>query len=168
MLLDHMIMSFGCFIVCIPILVVNIISLINSTHSPTIFMPTVGFFYSFALGINVYFFKDSINGRSPGKRITKLQVIDNKTNMAASPLKCFIRNIFIIIWPIEGIISIINPSRRIGDFVANTKVVNCRSENNNPKINYVQIIIPFCIMLMILYAMIALGFYPRWMSVGHS
>ena len=70
-----------------------------------------------------YTFKDSINGRSLGKRITNMQVVDNKTGKSASPLQCLIRNLFILIAPVEFILSFVNPYLRIGDRAANTKVV---------------------------------------------
>lgn len=82
------------------------------------------FFYIGVIGLALYFCKDAIDGRSVGKRLTKLQVVDNKTGAVASPLQCFVRNIFCIIWPLEGLIVLLeNPARRIGDRVAGTKVV---------------------------------------------
>lgn len=35
----------------------------------------------------------------------------------------FGRNLLLVVWPIEVIISLINPSRKIGDFIAGTKIV---------------------------------------------
>ena len=45
------------------------------------------------------------------------------TGKTATPLQCLLRNIFCMIWPIEIIVSFISPTRRIGDFVARTKLV---------------------------------------------
>jgi hypothetical protein len=73
----------------------------------------------------------------------KLQIVENKTGKVASPIKCFIRNIFIIIWPIEVIVTLINPSRRIGDLVAGTKVVPFKPDHEQLKINFVQIGLSF-------------------------
>ena len=97
------------------------------------------FYYQLAL----YFFfcKDCINGRSIAKRVLKLQIIDNKTGESASALKCFIRNIFIIIWPVEGIVALINPSRRIGDYVAGTKLVPFDPSAEQKELNFGNIAI---------------------------
>jgi hypothetical protein len=90
------------------------------------------------IGFAVYLCKDAINGRSPGKRILKLQIIDNATGKAASPVKCFVRNIFIILWPIEAIVALINPSRRIGDLVAGTKLIPFNPTTEQQKTNWRQ------------------------------
>lgn len=77
----------------------------------------------------IYLNKDFFNARSPAKRILGYQVMDRKTNQAASELQCFIRNLTIFVaWPLEVIIGLINPQRRIGDFLANTKVVTSKKE----------------------------------------
>lgn len=34
-----------------------------------------------------------------------------------------LRNITLIIWPVEVVVSLINPGRRLGDFLAGTRVV---------------------------------------------
>lgn len=73
--------------------------------------------------VSLYFNKDILNGRSPAKRILKFQVVDNETNFAATPLKCLLRNLTIIIWPMEVLVTLFNPSQRLGDKLANTKVV---------------------------------------------
>ncbi|WP_315814421.1 RDD family protein [Paraflavitalea speifideaquila] len=78
--------------------------------------------YIFLIGFALYFCKDSIKGRSFGKRVTRLQVLDNTTGQVASPLQCLVRNLFCIIWPIEVIVTLTNPTRRIGDRVAGTRV----------------------------------------------
>jgi uncharacterized RDD family membrane protein YckC len=70
----------------------------------------------------VYFLKDSFNGRSLAKRMLQLQVVNHRTGKPATVLQCFIRNIFIIIWPVEVIFTFFQPERRIGDLVAGTRV----------------------------------------------
>jgi len=76
----------------------------------------------------VYFNKDFIYGRSLAKRLMGLVIIDNRTNGRANSLKCFLRNLTIPIWPIEVIMSLINPSRRLGDYIANTRVETTESK----------------------------------------
>lgn len=72
----------------------------------------------------LYFLKDSFDGRSIAKRVTKLQVVNNTTGKAASLMRCFIRNLTIVIWPLEVLITLFSSHRRLGDFIAGTRVVN--------------------------------------------
>jgi hypothetical protein len=72
--------------------------------------------------------KDFYNGKSIGKRYFGYQVFDFHTNIPASEIKCMLRNITFIIWPIEILISFFNPSRRLGDMIANTKVIESNKE----------------------------------------
>lgn len=118
MLLDHFL---TCFILIVPIIL--FLSLTDIPFGKGSPMPP-GFQFVF-LGLMVlYFLKDSFNGRSIAKRVTKLQVVDIRTGNSASVGKCFIRNLTVIIWPIEVIIILFSPHRRLGDFIAGTKVVN--------------------------------------------
>lgn len=116
MLLDHLIM---CSALVLPILALNFFRTDKTGEDGW------GAIIQLALILLVilYFLKDSFDGRSLAKRITKLQVIDNTTGETASVTKCFIRNVFIIMWPVEVLVSLFSPQRRIGDFVAGTKVV---------------------------------------------
>lgn len=82
---------------------------------------TVGVFA--LLLLSLYFNKDIFQGRSIAKRVLRFQVIVKRTGLPAKSVRCFIRNITIIIWPIEVLVIAISPSRRIGDFIAGTKVV---------------------------------------------
>lgn len=72
--------------------------------------------------------KDFYNGKSIGKRYFGYQVFDFHTNIPASEIKCMLRNITFIIWPIEIIVSFFNPSRRLGDMIAGTKVIESNKE----------------------------------------
>jgi uncharacterized RDD family membrane protein YckC len=102
----------------------------------------------------LYFNKDFFKSKSFAKRFLGYQVIDNKTKMPASELQCFIRNLTFIICPIEIIFGIIKPERRIGDYLAKTKVVVSDKENllslcsdikqTNLNINSVWILIIGC------------------------
>ncbi len=59
-----------------------------------------------------------------GKRHFGYQIVDVKTNSPASELQCVIRNSTMIIWPVEIIVSMFNSKRRLGDFIARTKLVD--------------------------------------------
>jgi uncharacterized RDD family membrane protein YckC len=146
MLLDHVFMTMIAMVFFIPGMISGFANAFKVTHeqtSPNFMGGPLG--YISMLGFAIYFCKDCINGRSIAKRILKLQVVDNSTGQVASPLKCFIRNIFIIIWPIEGIIALVNPSRRLGDRVAGTKLVVFDPTLEQPKINIGQLLIPVVI-----------------------
>lgn len=145
MILDHFIMTFGAMIFAVPGMISGFATAFNISHeqkSPNLFG---NMSYVMLIGFAVYFCKDSINGRSPAKRILKLQVVDNTAGKAASPLKCFVRNIFCVLWPIEVIVALVNPSRRIGDFVAGTKVVPFDPTVEQQKTNWGQIGISFAL-----------------------
>ncbi|TXE19619.1 hypothetical protein ES692_02380 [Psychroserpens burtonensis] len=77
----------------------------------------------------LYLNKDFFNTKSPAKRILGHQVINRKTEKPATELQCFIRNLTVYLaWSLEVIVGFINPKRRIGDFIGNTKVVVSEKE----------------------------------------
>ena len=100
----------------------------------------------------IYLNKDFFKAKSPAKRILGFKVIDRKTNKPANELQCFVRNLTICVaWPLEVIVGLINPERRIGDFMANTKVIATEKEkfksiwtdlkNTKLKTNFIGILI---------------------------
>jgi uncharacterized RDD family membrane protein YckC len=148
MILDHVIMSVICLLFFIPKLLIDNND-INFLNGPLGYLALVGF--------ALYFLKDSFDGRSIGKRIMKLQVVDSKMGKAASPIQCFIRNIFIIIWPIEVIIVLFNTEKRIGDRVAGTKLITYNPDQEQAKVKWLQIIISF--ILSFLFLLIITSFF---------
>ena len=76
-------------------------------------------------GFLLYFAKDSIKGISVGKWIMGIMVRDeNDQNEIPSFGRLFLRNLFIIIWPVEFIVLATNDQKkRLGDKVAKTVVV---------------------------------------------
>jgi len=144
MLLDH-------FIMCILIIPPSIILTIISENIGLKMNDGMGFFVFFLI-VFIYLNKDFFKGKSPAKRILGYQVINRKTEKPATELQCFVRNLTICVaWPLEVIIGFINPQRRIGDFIANTKVVESEKEklktiwtdlkNTTLKINFIGILI---------------------------
>jgi uncharacterized RDD family membrane protein YckC len=79
------------------------------------------------IGYGIFMFlllnKDYYNSRSIGKRITGYKVVDNISGLSASKIQCLIRNITTLLWPIEIALLLTNSSRRLGDFIAGTKVI---------------------------------------------
>ena len=81
------------------------------------------------IGFILYFAKDSIKGVSPGKWIMGIMVRDdNNHNKIPSTGRLFIRNLLIIIWPIEFVVlAVSQDKKRLGDKISKTAVLK------NPK-----------------------------------
>jgi uncharacterized RDD family membrane protein YckC len=143
MLLDHFFMTIAVMIFFIPAIFSGFNGAFTISHEPVY----TGFFsgparYFGFLGIALYFCKDTFNGRSIAKRILKLQVVDNATGNAASPLQCLVRNIFCVVWPIEGIVALVNTNRRIGDRVAGTRLVQFDPASERQKVGIFKLLLP--------------------------
>lgn len=125
MILDHLIMTFASFIFAIPAMIDIFSKAFSAEMSHEGKGMTFGgnLVYIYLIGFAVYFCKDCVNGRSPAKRILGLQVVNHTTGEPATPVRCVVRNIFICIWPIEFFVTLVSPSRRLGDLVAGTRVV---------------------------------------------
>lgn len=155
MLLDHFFMTMIGMLFFIPGIISDFSNAFKVSHeqaSPDIMGGSWA--YLGILGFALYFCKDIINGRSIAKRLLKLQVVDNTTGEVASPMQCFVRNLFCIIWPIEVAIALTNTSRRLGDQVAGTKLVPYDPALEQPKFNTGKIMLP----LIIAYGMMLLLF----------
>ena len=143
MLLDHIIMCI--IIVPLGVLIFGIISQFEEYLNKPIGMILIW------SPMFLYFNKDFFKAKSGAKRFLGYQIIDNKTKKPASELQCFLRNLTIIAWPIEVLVGLINPERRIGDFLANTKVIPSEKEklksiwsdmkNTKLKTNFIGILI---------------------------
>lgn len=120
MLLDHILMS----ILIVPLGILSFILVIQFEEYLNKFVGSSILLIPFFIYMN----KDFFRGKSPAKRIMGYQVMNLKTNQPANELQCFIRNLTLIGWPIEVIIGLVSPHRRIGDFLANTKVINSEKE----------------------------------------
>jgi hypothetical protein len=79
----------------------------------------IAFYFMMIVLIN----KDFCKGQSPVHRKLGYQVMDSKTNLPATKLKCMLRNVTAPIWPLEVIFFLANPKRRLGDFIAGTSLV---------------------------------------------
>jgi len=77
--------------------------------------------------------KDFVGGRSIGKRAfnTGVRCVENP-NEVPKKWKLFIRNLTLIIWPVDFLVMILNEERmRLGDILAKTVVVKLERANNN-------------------------------------
>ncbi|NVO32712.1 RDD family protein [Hymenobacter lapidiphilus] len=156
MLLDHIAMTFIAMFFFIPGIISGFSSAFEINHDQSDIDIFGGLSYVGLFGFALYFCKDCINGRSFAKRALKLQVVENKSGNSASPIRCFVRNIFCILWPIEVIVTLASPSRRIGDLVAGTRVVPFNPELAQPKVNYSQI----GLSIILAYGLIVLTMLP--------
>lgn len=127
-LLDNISMTFIAMIFSIPWMIGNFaesfkdIDKVNPLPGQ---VPTVmnGWIYLSLLGFTLYLCKDSIKGRSIGKLAVGHQVVLASTGAVANPLRCMVRNLFLMIWPLEALVTLITPQRRLGDYIAGTKVI---------------------------------------------
>lgn len=82
-------------------------------------------------GFLLYFAKDSIHGISFGKWILGIMIKNDFDNETPTFIKLFIRNLLIVIWPIEFIVlAASSDKKRLGDKLAKTKVLK---NPNKPK-----------------------------------
>jgi len=75
------------------------------------------------------FNKDFFGGQSVVHRQLGYKVLDVKTNETATKIQCFVRNLIGPVWPIEVILILVNPKRRLGDIVAGTMLVDVPASN---------------------------------------
>lgn len=129
MLLDHVIMGLVAITFFLPDFVRAFSGFFDLYHEPSSSWNMIpGLSPVAVIGFAIYFAKDSIQGRSPAKRVLRLQVVKAETNQAASPLRCMIRNMTIVIWPVEVVVALFNPERRLGDYIAGTELVRYEPE----------------------------------------
>ncbi len=122
MLIDHFIMTLVIVLIAAPGFVSVFAHAFETSHDP-VSMQAGKIIFPFIIGFSIYFNKDLLNGQSPAKRILKLQVIDDTTGRPAGPLKCLIRNCTMMFWPLEVLLLIRNPGKRLGDKIAGTSVI---------------------------------------------
>jgi len=72
---------------------------------------------TFSIMFSLFLCRDNLNGQSLGKRLMKIQVVDNSTMQTVTSFKYILRNLFLCVWPIELILVLINGDRRLGDYV---------------------------------------------------
>ena len=103
------------------------------------FIPSRGFPYGEIVGLLYIIFKDSISGKSIGKALTGLRVIDAKEEKPVGFGVSIKRN-FLFIIPIFPLVELIvancrKDKRRLGDLIAGTSVVKTNKSqlaNNRP------------------------------------
>ncbi|MFB9057841.1 RDD family protein [Mariniflexile ostreae] len=86
------------------------------------------------VGFLIYFAKDSLKGISPGKWVMEIMVRnENNPNEIPSFEKLFVRNLFLIIWPVEFIILASSRNKkRLGD--KTVKAIVIKNPNKSTKL----------------------------------
>jgi uncharacterized RDD family membrane protein YckC len=146
-LIDYFIMSIIPFILFIPFALVVGKTLNGGYEVPNYILYASVFL--FVLGLSLYFFKDIFNGRSIGKRLMNLQIVDDKTGDAASPLQTVVRDITSLLFPIEVVFLLLNPAKRLGDMIAGTRVVMFDKTKDQKPQNWLKTILAVIFVLVI-------------------
>lgn len=76
--------------------------------------------------------KDYYGGQSIVKRVWGYQLVDSETGKTAGPYQCMLRNSTIPVLPLELPFVILNRERRIGDYIAGTKLI--KVEPSDPEV----------------------------------
>jgi len=135
MFLDHFFMCIIGMVFWFPMIIKESAGAFELTHEQMAPVFVSGpLLYVALFGLSLYICKDCINGRSLAKRIFRHQVVNNATGLAASPLRCLVRNFFCFIWPVEFIVTLASPARRLGDRVAGTRVASYSNGIEQPGI----------------------------------
>jgi uncharacterized RDD family membrane protein YckC len=71
----------------------------------------------------LYMNKDFWRARSIAKRMLGLQVVDATTGLLATTTQCFIRNVTLLLWPVDALLILLCPTRKAGDYIAGTACV---------------------------------------------
>lgn len=166
MMLDHLLMSIIAAIFYIPFWIVFFVKIIKASERNE--EPVLPFngpaMYVALLGFSLYACKDCINGQSLAKRIFKHQVINNATGQPASPFRCLVRGLFCYIWPVEAIVALINPARRLGDRVAGTRVVTYNNNIPQPPVK----LLPVLPAVLISFGLVLLAAIPLLNMSTHN
>ncbi|MFY0608610.1 MAG: RDD family protein [Cyclobacteriaceae bacterium] len=75
--------------------------------------------------------KDIFLGHSVFKLSHGIQIVDSRTEQPVTELRTVIRNsTLILLFPIEFLVAVVSPQRRIGDLIAGTKLVSTDNKRN--------------------------------------
>jgi uncharacterized RDD family membrane protein YckC len=122
MLLDHVIMCFLGVLFTLPVFLI-VVAIAGRGADTTGTVEAVIQAVGVCFVVLVYFNKDWFAGQSLAKRVMGQRVVDVRSGLPASRVRCFFRNLTIPLWPLEVLVTLWSPSRRLGDWLAQTKVV---------------------------------------------
>jgi uncharacterized RDD family membrane protein YckC len=162
MLLDHVAMIVVIMIIAAPGMAYDMIQTFGDQDAPPKLF--LGNYYINIFAFSLYFNKDIYGGRSIAKRILKLQIVDVKTDKPANSLRCLVRNVTIVFWPIEVIFALINNERRIGDYIAGTKLTAFDPEHHQAHVNLPLIITALVIAMLVAFLIMffPMEYFMKW------
>lgn len=129
--IDHVVIS---FLIISTIFSFLGIDFVEKSDTPK-FVQTI--LFTMLFGFFFYFSKDAIKGISPGKWVMGIMVRDqNDLNVKPSFARLFLRNITLVIWPIEFIVLATSDKKlRLGDNLSKTVVLeNPNKPSKTPRI----------------------------------
>lgn len=155
MALDHILFSVAGAIIMLPILFVSFFATLKeggpnpATGGQAIFGGIQVMLVLSAFIMAIYLNKDAINGCSLAKRILGARVVNMSDGQTASPMKCMIRNLTLILWlfwPIEALLALLTSDRRrLGDYLAGTRVVMQAPDNPPPALDWGKILLSYLV-----------------------
>lgn len=120
MFVDHLSISILTAVIGIPVMLIDF-------FSSAIFDFDLNWITAIFISF-IYLNKDYFRGKSLAKRIFGFQVMKKDSDEVASRLQCLLRNLTIFVWPLEVIFTVFSTDRRIGDYIANTRIVISEKE----------------------------------------
>ena len=153
MLSDHIIMTIITMILWAPGFIVQMIASQHSVQTSEGFMGLYA-----AMAFSAYLNKDVYLGQSIGKRLLRFKVINKKTGELAGPLRCLVRNLTLIFWPIEVIMAMVNVHERLGDYIAGTMLVNYEQPPVG-KPNWMIIVVALLLGIAFMYVVVVLPIF---------
>jgi uncharacterized RDD family membrane protein YckC len=82
--------------------------------------------------------KDFYGGQSVVNRLWGYKVVDNKTGNSPGQFKCMLRNLTAPFFPFELPFVLLNPERRLGDFIAGTKLIKVDKSDPESILNEIK------------------------------
>jgi uncharacterized RDD family membrane protein YckC len=122
---------------------------------PLLLVPTVGKGGFYALLVP-YLNKDFLQGRSPAKRLLGLQ-LHAAPGRPANELRAFLRNVTVLLWPVEVLLLALGSQKRLGDYLACTHVE--RSTSTAYPRSWYQDLVAYRITSSTLYTLLASALY---------
>ncbi|MFK7925865.1 MAG: RDD family protein, partial [Bacteroidia bacterium] len=130
MFIDYLIIFFGLGIVAL--LTLLLIDMNVLVVDPDISAAETVVKWAMIILLALWMAKDVFGGQSLAKRVLKQQLVSNKTEEVADPFLTLLRNLFSFAWPVEFVWAMVNPERRLGDFVAGTKLISYKESTPAP------------------------------------
>lgn len=123
---------------------------------------TVAYFPQWAtlllsIGLGLYLNKDLRKAQSFAKMMFGFRIVDNKSGELASPMQCMIRNLTAPFFLFEVLILWISPERRIGDFLAGTRLIIDQKQDLSHRPRVIQAIIAVVLAVALSYTMVEMS-----------